>query len=959
MIDKNQTKLNVMKRKLLATLTCLLLVTVTSVYATDYSFKWVEDGASESEINSLSGNVKSGEKYSPDDVISIDVKQDGLSQSSKIWSTKVSGLSLALNNVNADGTSIGELVIFFKNGSTTDSTEMTLMYKTNSIWKLCTPVKVAPRDSIHIRPGQLVTKQKVEGLELAWSKNVWLYGIDIKESGMADGAPKMLGTSVAGGSVIPKNGELTLTFDEYIGVADISGISLADATVEGVSTEGNRLIIAYNGMTADGALDIQSSAVKDEAGNPLEANINIAYKHDNVSPLLTSVTPADGFEEMNVSDGGDLGNMIALKFNEKMMLDKDAAVAYSVSYGDDVVEMKDVTVCDSIVYLTYSNLPYNSDINFNIKSGVLSDISGNTYDKMISLNYRTIVEDGIAPVKVGQSMDNGAVDQPVNGVVSLTFDEDVKVQSQSATIDGVNVKLVATGKLVYAFYEGLGYGKNYTLTIPSGCISDLSGNVWAKELALGFATKSRVTREPDVIVGESGDYATISEALLNLPVGDDRAILYVTNGTYKEKIAVTRENVSIIGESRDGVIIEWDECASTSTLKTGTSITETGTIEASYTMLIDAGGFYGEKFTVRNSYDRNNGDAKRQAVALAKGSGDKIALKDVALDAVEDVYFSKSSTGRVYMMNCKVTGGTDILASGGTLVLDSCSVNVIRGGNNIVSTYTTDENYGVVVYNCNVASKDTTVYNDSDKAYMGRAKKSSTKAMFVKNVWGENVLNPGGWTVSSDLATAYLTADFTEWNNAFRGGSDEAKNLSKRIGWSGVMDYNEGSQINGYKVVTSENADKAWNPREYMVEPGVLLVNEEDIDGVWSLSWTRGDNDCGYLIYKNGDLWDKTVNITYNDVTRIEGDKYEVVAINEYGAPSAASFNVTSADYDVFEVTADDIAKWDENSAVENVLGDRHILKVYGLDGGIRTMGRGINVILYSDGSVEKVIVRD
>ena len=60
----------------------------------------------------------------------------------------------------------------------------------------------------------------------------------------------------------------------------------------------------------------------------------------------------------------------------------------------------------------------------------------------------------------------------------------------------------------------------------------------------------------------SGDFKTIQEAINSFrDHSQERVTLHVKNGTYAEKLVIPayKPNIHIIGESREGVIITWDD----------------------------------------------------------------------------------------------------------------------------------------------------------------------------------------------------------------------------------------------------------------------------------------------------------------------------------------------------------------------------------------------------------------
>ena len=57
----------------------------------------------------------------------------------------------------------------------------------------------------------------------------------------------------------------------------------------------------------------------------------------------------------------------------------------------------------------------------------------------------------------------------------------------------------------------------------------------------------------------TGDFATVAEAVRSLPPGEDRKVIFIKNGVYTEKIRLTRSNVTLRGESREGTILQFNQ----------------------------------------------------------------------------------------------------------------------------------------------------------------------------------------------------------------------------------------------------------------------------------------------------------------------------------------------------------------------------------------------------------------
>jgi pectinesterase len=164
-----------------------------------------------------------------------------------------------------------------------------------------------------------------------------------------------------------------------------------------------------------------------------------------------------------------------------------------------------------------------------------------------------------------------------------------------------------------------------------------------------------------------GDFATIQQAVNACP-DNIRSYIFVKNGTYYgqttigTKTVASSKLISLIGESRDGVILTYDK-----------SIPAVATFEETCTFQVYAKNFYAENITFVNSAG-NTG----QALALYT-AGDQAILKNCSLIGYQDTYRSKKGT-RAYLLNCWVEGAVDFIYAGGTLIFDNCTLNCTRSG---------------------------------------------------------------------------------------------------------------------------------------------------------------------------------------------------------------------------------------------------------------------------------------
>ena len=170
-----------------------------------------------------------------------------------------------------------------------------------------------------------------------------------------------------------------------------------------------------------------------------------------------------------------------------------------------------------------------------------------------------------------------------------------------------------------------------------------------------------------------------ASALTSLPAnGAARAIVFVRNGRYREKLTIDRPRVTLLGESRDGAVLTFDAASDTPT-PTGGSYGTRG----SFTLRIVAPDFRAENMTIENAFDYPANAAKPdsdktkfknpQAVALMTDLGsDRAVFANVKITGYQDTLFPNS--GRSYFYKCEVWGHVDFIFGAGQAVFDDCDI---------------------------------------------------------------------------------------------------------------------------------------------------------------------------------------------------------------------------------------------------------------------------------------------
>lgn len=293
----------------------------------------------------------------------------------------------------------------------------------------------------------------------------------------------------------------------------------------------------------------------------------------------------------------------------------------------------------------------------------------------------------------------------------------------------------------------------------------------------------------------NGDFRTVAEAIAAAPDhAAERTLIVVKNGHYKEKITVpsSKTKLSLLGESRDGAVIVYDD--SVSTLKPdGTKMTTFDT--PSFTILAE--DFYAENITFANSASRL--EKRGQALALHV-EGDRAVFRNVAMLGHQDTLYTPGN-GRQFYDSCYIEGHVDFIFGSATAVFRDSELHSLDRHNGFVTAASTDESqpYGYVFLNCRLtgAAPPATVS-------LGRPWRPHGSAIFV-NTWMGSHIRPEGWDNWRDPEKE-KTARYAEYGSVGPGAESAA-----RVDWARYLTEEEASALTVRSVLEGRDG---WNPEE-------------------------------------------------------------------------------------------------------------------------------------------------
>ena len=306
------------------------------------------------------------------------------------------------------------------------------------------------------------------------------------------------------------------------------------------------------------------------------------------------------------------------------------------------------------------------------------------------------------------------------------------------------------------------------LLIPQSQMMAMSVKA-AENVSLSQSVNNEISAKANIIVdaslsGESGQLVngiktvkTVGEALESVPSSNDSEyIIFIKNGTYKEKLKINKPNITMVGESSKGTILTFDDASGTiKRAQDGGDGTSTyGTSNsASVTISSSAKGFSAANITFENGFDemKNSAIKNQQAVAV-KNEADQSAFYNCRFIGNQDTLYANKN--KQLYKNCYIEGDVDFIFGAAQAVFDGCEIFSIDRANAESKGYVTapstlaSNKYGYLIQN----SKLTTNITENGTIFLGRPwHPSSATEPLKSNVVYKNCemgshISKEGWT---------------------------------------------------------------------------------------------------------------------------------------------------------------------------------------------------------------------
>lgn len=270
----------------------------------------------------------------------------------------------------------------------------------------------------------------------------------------------------------------------------------------------------------------------------------------------------------------------------------------------------------------------------------------------------------------------------------------------------------------------------------------------------------------------TGDFTSIQAAVDS--INNTPETIFIKNGTYKERVEITKDNITLIGESCENTVITYDYYA----FMIMDDGNKRGTFR-SYTFLVNANNFSAFNITFENS----SGFGKQVGQAIAVyAEGDRITFKNCRMLGHQDTLFTgplpfkekqpggfvgptefaPRVAGRQLYEDCYICGEVDFIFGSATAYFKNCTLFAINRNQPINSYYTApstyeNQKYGYVFESCHFTG------NCPDRTVMlSRPWRIYAKAVFLNCIMDGQITETGyhDWNKPESHETCY----YAEYN---------------------------------------------------------------------------------------------------------------------------------------------------------------------------------------------------
>ncbi len=426
--------------------------------------------------------------------------------------------------------------------------------------------------------------------------------------------------------------------------------------------------------------------------------------------------------------------------------------------------------------------------------------------------------------------------------------------TEIGTVEGVSE---SDGELTSFVYEGEA-GTIY-MTIES------AGSVYLHSAKIINTSETNFESEGDWFIVKKDDASSLAEVLdyvagLNSAGDASRKYIFLPNGTYDfgytALTPIAGNNISIIGQSMDGVII-----------KNVKEVADEG-IGTTATLLNSSKNLYMQDLTLKNELDYYSSGSAGRAVCF-QDKGDRTIFKNVTLLSYQDTYYSQN-VKQSYWETSDIHGTVDFICGDGDIRFKDCTLSLeprTQGGSGgrTITAPTTTTNFGYVFDGCKVVD----LANGAGDWNFGRTWQNQPICVYLNTVLDANAAN-------TLIATRWVEKgmnskdpkQFGEYGTTDEDGNDitPASNTINSHGgtFETILSADEAAAYSYDRMFTD------WDPAASTVQMDAPQATYSD--GV--LSWEPVEGAIAYAVFINDELVDIVTEGTSLDMTEAKARNY-------------------------------------------------------------------------------------
>lgn len=410
------------------------------------------------------------------------------------------------------------------------------------------------------------------------------------------------------------------------------------------------------------------------------------------------------------------------------------------------------------------------------------------------------------------------------------------------------------------------------------CLEVYLNSLVDEHIDLDFSISTKKVHSYVVAKDGSGDFFTINEAIEATPEDAERSTIFIKKGIYNEKVFIgnrwqtSSKIISLIGESVDSVIINWEDYLGkeiTYPGKNGTIVADGAT---SPTVTVTSPDFYMENITVKNP------STQAQAIALYQ-SGDRQVLKNCKVLGNQDTHRTKKGR-RYFYFRTNIEGGVDFIYAGGTCYFYQCDIVSNRNGyitapEDIIykSTLSSGKTlrYGFIFKDCDILATDNV---SEGSVYLGRPWGSECGSIFLNCRLG-NHIDKEGWQSWNGNETS---ASFAEYKSLTADGLS-ATEINNRVDWSIQLSTGDVNSHLLLSKIYQKVSNIKFDAVSKLIAPAAPKWFRLDEN---YLKWEAVNTAEGYVVYANNSVIGFNTLAHFTDT--LSYDKPPVYTIRSVGA---------------------------------------------------------------------------